>query len=210
MESSFKIWGIPPSVWNFRRKKKLLRTLALCWNKENWDESRGKWKAGSHQESNPGHLACAASALPLSHDNWTTTNPHNPLQSSTVLYRHCKITIWYNYWTSYQFIGVHMLAVCCILLNFIFLNFSYSSGEPQRSGLFQPGVQCTNASTLPLQRSYNDFSILGKFWDRTIWTCVLSNDHWPPLANYNSALCWRHFSFHWKISSESSFDCNVG
>ena len=35
-------------------------------------------KAGSHQESNSGHLACAASALPLSYDNWTTTNPHNP------------------------------------------------------------------------------------------------------------------------------------
>ena len=36
-------------------------------------------KAGSCQESNPGHLACAASALPLSHNNRTTTSPHNPL-----------------------------------------------------------------------------------------------------------------------------------
>ena len=36
-------------------------------------------KAGSRQESNPGHLACAASALPLSYDNRTTTSPHNPL-----------------------------------------------------------------------------------------------------------------------------------
>ena len=25
-------------------------------------------KAGSHRESNPGHLACAASALPLTHN----------------------------------------------------------------------------------------------------------------------------------------------
>ena len=35
-------------------------------------------KAGSHQESNPGYLACAVSALPLSYDNQTTTSPHNP------------------------------------------------------------------------------------------------------------------------------------
>ena len=36
-------------------------------------------KAGSHRESKPGHLACAASALPLSYDNRTTTSTHNPL-----------------------------------------------------------------------------------------------------------------------------------
>ena len=36
-------------------------------------------KASSRRESNPGHLACAASALPLSYDNRTTINPHNPL-----------------------------------------------------------------------------------------------------------------------------------
>ena len=36
-------------------------------------------KAGSHREWNPGHLAWAASALLLSHDNQTTTSPHNPL-----------------------------------------------------------------------------------------------------------------------------------
>ena len=29
-------------------------------------------KAGSRRVSNPGHLAYAASALPLSYDNWTT------------------------------------------------------------------------------------------------------------------------------------------
>ena len=29
------------------------------------------------RESNPGHLACAASALPLSYDNQATTSPHN-------------------------------------------------------------------------------------------------------------------------------------
>ena len=47
-------------------------------------------KVSSHWESNPGHLACAASALPLSYDNWTTTNPHNP-----------------------QYVGVYM---CCVVL----------------------------------------------------------------------------------------------
>ena len=36
-------------------------------------------KAVSHQESNPGHLASAVCALPLSYSNWTTTSPHNPL-----------------------------------------------------------------------------------------------------------------------------------
>ena len=37
-------------------------------------------KAGSHRESHPELLACAASALLLimSYDNRTTTNPHNP------------------------------------------------------------------------------------------------------------------------------------
>ena len=35
--------------------------------------------AGSHRESNPDHLACVVSALPLSYDNQTTTSPHKPL-----------------------------------------------------------------------------------------------------------------------------------
>ena len=46
----------------------MLRTLASHWNKEKFrcyeaqiEESE---KAGSRRESNPGHLACAASALP--------------------------------------------------------------------------------------------------------------------------------------------------
>ena len=36
--------------------------------KENLDEAKieESGKAGSHRESNPGHLVCAASALPLS------------------------------------------------------------------------------------------------------------------------------------------------
>ena len=53
--------------------------LASHWNKENLDVFEAKIeeseKAGSRWELNPGHLACAASALPLSYDNWTTTSP---------------------------------------------------------------------------------------------------------------------------------------
>ena len=33
-------------------------------------------KTGSHWESNPGDLTCAARGLPLSYDNQTTTSPH--------------------------------------------------------------------------------------------------------------------------------------
>ena len=36
-------------------------------------------EARSRLESKLGHLVCAASALPPSYDNQTTTNPHNPL-----------------------------------------------------------------------------------------------------------------------------------
>ena len=36
-------------------------------------------KASSFWELNQEHLACIASAMPLSYDNWTTTSPHNPL-----------------------------------------------------------------------------------------------------------------------------------
>ena len=57
----------------------MLRTLASRWNKQKFrcyeakiEESE---KAGSRRESNPGHLACAASALPLRYDNRTTTSP---------------------------------------------------------------------------------------------------------------------------------------
>ena len=64
----------------------MLRTLASRWNKQKFrcyeakiEESE---KAGSRWESNPGHLACAASTLPLSYDNQTTTSPHQPSQSS--------------------------------------------------------------------------------------------------------------------------------
>ena len=48
-----------------------LRTLASRWNKEKFRRYEAKIeeseKAGSHRESNPGHLACAASTLPLSY-----------------------------------------------------------------------------------------------------------------------------------------------
>ena len=46
--------------------------------------NRGKWKANSHQECNPGHLAWAISAPPLSCDNQTITTPS---ESSIILHR---------------------------------------------------------------------------------------------------------------------------
>ena len=62
---------------NFRGRK-----LKWITSKERLDVYEAKIeeseKAGSRWELNPGHLACAASALPLSYDNWTTANPHNP------------------------------------------------------------------------------------------------------------------------------------
>ena len=39
-------------------------------------------KAGSRLESNPGHLACGTSALPLSYDNQTTTRLTGKLSPS--------------------------------------------------------------------------------------------------------------------------------
>ena len=74
------------SPWEWREvaaNRFTLRTLASRWNKQKFrcyeakiEESE---KAGSRRESNPGHLACAASALPLSYNNRTTTSSHNPL-----------------------------------------------------------------------------------------------------------------------------------
>ena len=52
-----------------------IKTYLMLWGIK---FNRGKWKASSHQESNPGFLPWATSALPLSYDNWTTTSPHNP------------------------------------------------------------------------------------------------------------------------------------
>ena len=45
------------------------RTHAKLW----------KWKGQQLLGIKPEHLACIASALPLSYGNWTTTSPHNPL-----------------------------------------------------------------------------------------------------------------------------------
>ena len=45
-----------------------------------WGENRGKWKSQQSPGVEPRTpLAWAASALPLSHNSRTTTNPHNPL-----------------------------------------------------------------------------------------------------------------------------------
>ena len=59
-----------------------IKQSASCWNKGfrcyevKIEESK---KASSCRESNPGHLACAPSSLPLNYDNWTTISHHNPL-----------------------------------------------------------------------------------------------------------------------------------
>ena len=50
-----------------------------CYEAKIEESEKESEKAGSRRESNPGHLAYAASALPLSYDNRTTTSPHNPL-----------------------------------------------------------------------------------------------------------------------------------
>ena len=50
-----------------------------------WVEIEESEKAGSRRRLNPGSLAWAASALPLSHDNRTTTTPHNPQRFLDVL-----------------------------------------------------------------------------------------------------------------------------
>ena len=44
-----------------------------------WGKIEESEKASSRRELNPGHLACAASALPLTYDNQTTTSPYKSL-----------------------------------------------------------------------------------------------------------------------------------
>ena len=55
------------------------------------------------KESNPGHLAWAASALPLSYDNWTTTSHHNPLLCSDHFVQHlsCQRSSSQNFVAAY-------------------------------------------------------------------------------------------------------------
>ena len=63
--------------------------LASCWNKFRCYEAKieESEKAGSHLESNPGHLACAASALPPELDN------HQPSQSGIVRAGGCPVVV---------------------------------------------------------------------------------------------------------------------
>ena len=42
-----------------------------------WGKIAESEKAASHWESNPGHLACAASALPLSYVQWPNNHQHS-------------------------------------------------------------------------------------------------------------------------------------
>ena len=76
--------------------------LASSWKL--WCKNGGKKKnekAGSCRESNLGHLAHTASALPLSLDNQTTTNPYNLL---------CVLHRWY--WMP-QLHTWQQLSMCC-------------------------------------------------------------------------------------------------
>ena len=58
-----------------------------------------KGPAVRRQESNPGHtpLAWAASALPLSHDSQTTTNPHNPLLHVLTAHTQWLPAVWLSH-----------------------------------------------------------------------------------------------------------------
>ena len=54
--------------------------LPHAGNKGIWGKNRGKWKSQQASGVKPRTpLAWAATALPLSYNNWTTTNPHNLL-----------------------------------------------------------------------------------------------------------------------------------
>ena len=78
-----------------------------------WGENKGKWKATSHRESNPGHLACVTSTLPLNHNN------HQPSQSS--IYTAQAVDFYANRFasclTSNWCLGGGGLACDIILLN---------------------------------------------------------------------------------------------
>ena len=57
-----------------------------------WGVNRGKWKGRQLPGVGPRTpLAWAASALPLSHNSWITTNPHNPLYVCNVDTMHAYI-----------------------------------------------------------------------------------------------------------------------
>ena len=62
------------TVWSWECGHRVTEGFLVC-SRGQIEESEN---AGSRRESNPGHLARAASALPLSYDNRTTTSPHNP------------------------------------------------------------------------------------------------------------------------------------
>ena len=75
----------------------LLRTLPHVRMKRNrciWGENRGKWKGRKPPGIEPRTpLACAASTVPLSHDNQTTTSPHYFVYSLLV---HVHIQVSYS------------------------------------------------------------------------------------------------------------------
>ena len=64
------------NLWILKKTCFMLATVTQALNAQlRREANRGKWKAGSYQESNLWHLACAVSALRLSYNNHTTTSP---------------------------------------------------------------------------------------------------------------------------------------
>ena len=55
---------------------------------------------------------------------------------------------------------------------------SWSAGEHQWSSFFQTLISQDQATGFTPQVSCIDFSILGRFFDCTIWTCLLSDYKW--------------------------------
>ena len=88
----------------FEQFASMLRTLASRWNEEKFRCYETKIEESEKANSHPGikprtPLACAASALPLSYNNWTTTSPHNPLYGMPQLHTWeplsmCRLRDW--------------------------------------------------------------------------------------------------------------------
>ena len=133
----------------------------LLLNEAKIEESE---KAGSRWESNPGHLACAASALPLSYDNRTTMSPHNP-------HTHLLFTLPEGAWNSALLIFDYVcLCMHCVShptynsgvsLDEVICNFSaYVAVENHISVRPRSGVL---ARFLKLYRKWKE---LAKYWYR--------------------------------------------
>ena len=62
-----------------KKRNGLINTDSATTQRRHLRWNIGQWNGWSHWKSNPGHLTCTASTLPLSYGNRTTTSPRNPL-----------------------------------------------------------------------------------------------------------------------------------